>query len=63
MVKTIEEEVKKIQIDRIGDSCFYDAASCILEYTDRLYWALDYVEYKFLYNFDSFIKFNKKESF
>ena len=44
MVKTIEEEVKKIQIDRIGDSCFYDAASCILEYTDRLYWALDYVE-------------------
>ncbi|MCI9639188.1 MAG: hypothetical protein HFE72_03510 [Emergencia sp.] len=51
--------VKKIQLDRIGDTCFFDTVSCSLEYMDRLYWALDYVNYKFLYNYDKFIEFRE----
>lgn len=49
--------VKRIQLDRIGASCFFDAISCSLEYMDRLYWALEYTQYKFLYNYKSFVTF------
>lgn len=62
MSKDVEDKAKKIQIDRIGDSCFFDAVSCLLEYVDKLYWALDYVEYKFLYESSRFLDFNEKET-
>lgn len=54
-----KEMVKKIQTDRIGDSCFYDAISCLLEYEGMLFWSLEYVEYKFLYEPDRFKEFLK----
>ena len=51
------EKSKKIQLDRIGASCFFDAISCSLEFVDKLYWALEYTQYKFLYNRESFLSF------
>lgn len=57
MKNDMMSRVKRIQLDRIGASCFFDAISCSMEYMDRLYWALEYTQYKFLYNRDSFITF------
>ena len=51
------DRIEKIQIDRIGASCFFDSISCSLEYMDKLYWALEYIQYKFLYNKESFLSF------
>ncbi len=53
----VEKKAEKLYTDRIGDDCLCDAMSVALEYMDKLYWALDYVDYKFLYNFDQFIAF------
>lgn len=44
------KKAREIQTDRIGATCFFDAITCSLEYLDRIYWALDYVDYSFLYN-------------
>ncbi len=44
--------------ERIGDNCFCDAISASLEFMDCIYWALDYVDYKFLYNHERFTAFD-----
>ncbi|WP_425756286.1 hypothetical protein ACPW7J_02320 [Ihubacter sp. rT4E-8] len=52
------KKAQKIQTNRIGATCFFDAITCSLEYLDRIYWALDYVDYTFLFNKEKILSFH-----
>lgn len=54
----LRRKADSLYTDRIGDDCFCDAISVALEFRNRLYWAFDYVDYKFFYNFDFFTDFD-----
>lgn len=43
----LRRKADSLYTDRIGDDCFCDAISVALEFRNRLYWAFDYVDYKF----------------
>lgn len=61
--KELYDKTRKIQLDRIGSTCFYDTVSVSLEFVNKLYWALEYTHYKFLYNRDVFLEFKSNEDF
>lgn len=47
MYEKLRKKADALYTDRIGDDCFCDAISVALEFKNCLYWAFDYVDYKF----------------
>lgn len=62
MYEKLRKEADALYTDRIGDDCFCDAISVALEFKGCLYWAFDYVDYKFFYDFDLFTSFDNADN-
>ena len=62
MYEKLRKKADALYTDRIGDDCFCDAISVALEFKNCLYWAFDYVDYKFFYDFDLFTSFDNADN-
>jgi len=48
-----------ISTEKIGANCLYEAVSCILEYTNKLYYALEYTNSDFIFNNKVFVTYDR----